>query len=74
MASETATPRFNTDIMRHLIAYKSSIIWNAPAPLIDERECNPKALLRLIKTAQNVDLEAASDQTAPLRDDILKEI
>ena len=41
----------------------------------NERDCNPKTFLRLIKTAaalKCIDLEATSAQTAPLRDDVFK--
>ena len=61
--------------MKNSIAYRGAIIWNALAPSINERDCNPKAFLRLIKAAATlkcIDFEATSAQTAPLRDDVFK--
>ena len=73
--NKAVVPRFNTNFMKHSIAYRGSVIWNALSQRLNVKTSNFKSFFNIVRgknILKNISFEALSAQTVILTDDVFK--
>ena len=74
-ANKVTVPRFEIYYMKHSVAHRGSIVWNALSPHVDEKICNLTSYAKMARRTNilhNIDFEALSAQITPHNDNVFK--